>query len=300
MLKRWSIYFKEMYPLLSRILLGFLLFFEIYFLVILTNRHFDFNIGVSEIVGAITIFSFLLLLRIADDFKDYKTDIKLFPNRPLPSGRVTKKDLKILAVIVLGTIIPLNIIFMNNLLYFTILMVYGLLMSVWFFSRTKIQKSLPLALITHNPIQLIINLYIISFTCIKYGIQLVSFNNFLILITLYFSGLIWEIGRKIKAPKDETEYVTYSKLFGYKKATLFILGVMFVDMITTSMLLYKLYEVAVVTAVLSYCWLIRQCLVFIKTPEKFTLISKIEKYILVTEATVVIVEIIFLVHRVFI
>jgi len=300
MLKRWNIYFKEMYPLFSRLFVGFLLFFEIYFLVILTNTHFEFNVGISEIVGAITIFSFLLLLRIADDFKDYKADLKLFPDRPLPSGRVTKKDLKILAIIVLVTIITLNIIFMNNLIYFAVLMVYGVLMSVWFFSRAKIQKSLPLALVTHNPVQLIINLYIISFTCIKYGIELISFNNFLILITLYFSGLIWEIGRKIRAPKDETEYTTYSKLFGHKKATLFILGVMFIDMITTSMLLYKLYSIAVVTVILSYCWLIKQCFVFIKTPEKFTLINKIEKYILVTEATVVIVEVIFLLHKVII
>ena len=171
-------------------------------------------------------------------------------------------------------------------------------MSVWFFSRAKIQKSLPLALITHNPVQLIVNLYIISFACIKYGIELVSFNNFLILITLYFSGLIWEIGRKVRAPKDETEYTTYSKLFGHKKATLFILGVMFIDMITTSMLVYKLYGFSIIIVILSYIWLLRQCMSFIKTPEKFKLIKKIEKYILLTEATVVIVSIIFLIQNV--
>ena len=51
------------------------------------------NVGIQEIVGCITIFTFLLSLRIADDFKDYKTDIKLFPDRPLPSGRVKKTDL---------------------------------------------------------------------------------------------------------------------------------------------------------------------------------------------------------------
>ena len=93
-LKRWNIYFKEMYPLLSRLFVGFLLFFEIYFLVILTNGHFEFNIGISEFVGAITIFSFLLLLRIADDFKDYKTDLKLFPDRPLPSRKGYKNRFK--------------------------------------------------------------------------------------------------------------------------------------------------------------------------------------------------------------
>ena len=59
---------------------------------------------------------------------------------------------------------------MNNFGFFLFLYIYGTLMSLWFFSRKKIQKSLPLALVTHNPVQMIMNIYIISFTCIKYHI----------------------------------------------------------------------------------------------------------------------------------
>ena len=43
---------------------------------------------------------------------------------------------------------------------------------------------------------------------------------------------IWEVSRKIRAPKDETEYVTYSKLFGYRKATNFVLIVTLIDIAT--------------------------------------------------------------------
>jgi 4-hydroxybenzoate polyprenyltransferase len=93
---------------------------------------------------------------------------------------------------------------MNNRVYFAVLALYGLAMSLWFFSRHKIQKSLLLALITHNPIQLVMNLYVISFACIKYGLPILSVNNLLILFTLYFPGLIWELSRKTWAPKDET------------------------------------------------------------------------------------------------
>ena len=88
-------------------------------------------------------------------------------------------------------------------------------MSQWFFQKAKIQPNLPLALVTHNPVQMFINLYIISFTVIKYNLSLSS-NLWIIilaLLTLYFPALIWEIARKIKAPKDENDYVTYSKLF---------------------------------------------------------------------------------------
>ena len=61
----------------------------------LNNNVTDFSIGVQEIVGAYTVFAFLMWLRIADDLKDYETDMRLFPDRPLPSGRVTKKDIVI-------------------------------------------------------------------------------------------------------------------------------------------------------------------------------------------------------------
>ena len=85
MLKRLHIYFKEMYPIIPRFALGLIVFFEIYFIILLNNGITSFNIGIQEIVGSYTIFAFLMWLRIADDFKDYETDKKLFAARPLPS-----------------------------------------------------------------------------------------------------------------------------------------------------------------------------------------------------------------------
>lgn len=297
MIRRMNIYFREMFPLFPRLFLGFLLFFEIYFLVILINGVGSFSIGISEIIGSITIFVFFMFLRIADDLKDKETDSRLFPQRAFPSGKVKEKDLIITLVIVLTIVIVLNIIFMNNLLFFAILMGYGALMSVWFFKKTKIQNSLPLALITHNPVQMIINLYVVSYTCIKYNIPLLSFDNLLILFTLYWPGLVWEISRKIRAPKEETEYTTYSKLFGYKQATMFILIVMFLDMITSSLLVFKLLPIAVVTVIISYLWLVRKCFVFIKAPDRFKLVKMVEIYEYVTEGTMLIIEFVFIFTR---
>ena len=298
MLKRWGIYFKEMYPLIPRMLLGYMLFFEIYFLILLTNGKAEFTIGISEFVGGITVFGFLLLLRIADDFKDYKADLKLFPNRPLPSGRVTKKDLTILLVIDVAALLVLNIVFMNNIFYFLFLMLYGTLMSLWFFSRKIIQKSLPLALVTHNPIQLIINLYIISFTCIKYGVPLISYANILVLFSLYFDGLVWEIGRKIKAPGEETEYTTYSKIFGYKKPVYFIIAVMLVDLVTSSLMVMELFKPAVIGTVIGYVLFFLGCRRFLKNPVKFKMQPLMEKYLYVTELYIVILIVSYLVFRV--
>ena len=223
MLKRWHIYYKERYPILPRLLLGVIVFGEIHFIILLNAGITKFHIGVEEFVGAFTVFAFLLWLRDADDLKDFETDKQLFPDRPLPSGRVYKKDLMISCTIVQAITVALNVIFMNNLIFFVILYAYGYLMSKWFFQRAKIQPSLPLAVVTHNPVQMIVNLYIISFTVIKYNIPAFTLYNCMALMTLYFPALIWEVSRKIKAPKDENDYVTYSKLFGYKRATRFVL-----------------------------------------------------------------------------
>jgi 4-hydroxybenzoate polyprenyltransferase and related prenyltransferases len=298
MIKRLNIYFKEMYPIVPRLLLGLLLFFEVNFLVILTNNQNHFKIGIEEIIGSITIFFFFLFLRIADDFKDREVDKKLFPNRPLPSEKVKANDLVVLLTSIITITIAINIIFMNNLLYFIILACYGMLMSFWFFKKKTIQKSLPLALITHNPVQLFLNLYIISFTCLKYDMTIFTLNNMIILFTLYWPGLIWEVSRKVRAPKEETEYTTYSKLFGYKKATKFILVVMFFDMITSSILVYSLFPWAIITVVVSYIWLIWKCRQFMDDPYRFKLVEKVELYEYIAEGTILLLEIIFIVTMV--
>ena len=54
-------------------------------------------------------------LRIADDFKDYELDKRLFAYRPLPSGKVTKKDLAIICTIVQIIALVLNLIFMPKI-----------------------------------------------------------------------------------------------------------------------------------------------------------------------------------------
>ena len=168
---------KERYPLIPRLILGLIVFLEIHFIILLNEGVTKFNIGVQEFVGAYTVFAFLLWLRIADDLKDFETDKVLFPDRPLARGDVYKKDVVIVCVIVEAIAVVLNVLFMNNILFFCILYFYGYLMSKWFFQKAKIQPSLPLALVTHNPVQMFVNLYIISFTVIKYDLRAVTLTT---------------------------------------------------------------------------------------------------------------------------
>ena len=294
MLKRLYIYFKERYPIIPRIILGLIVFLEIHFIVLLNNGVTKFNIGIQEFIGAYTVFAFLLWLRIADDLKDYETDKKLFKDRPLPSGRTTKKDVMIAGVFFELIAVILNILFMNNILFFVILYVYGYLMSKWFFQKSKIQPSLLLALITHNPVQMIVNLYIISFTCIKYKIPAISLTTVMALFTLYFPALIWEVSRKIKAPKDENDYTTYSKLFGYKKATRFVLIVTLIDIVTNIILVWNLNKISVLVLLALVSWMTYKFLQFMGNPEKFKIVDKVERYTYLQEGTMLLTIVLYL------
>lgn len=284
MCRRLAIYFREMYPILPRLALGLIIFGEIHFIILLNAGIRDFRLGPQELIGGFTVFSFLLWLRIADDFKDYELDCRLFANRPLPSGRVYKKDLVILVSVLIAVTVLLNLFFMNNFGFFLFLYIYGTLMSLWFFSRKRIQKSLPLALVTHNPVQMIMNIYIISFTCFKYGLPLFTWVNFLAAWTLYFPALIWEIARKIRAPKDETEYVTYSSLFGYRKAVRFILVITWVDIVTNFLLVWNLNKLTVLALFMDVSWMTVKFLQFMRDPERFVLVDKVERYTYIQES----------------
>ncbi len=299
MLKRLNIYFKEMYPLLPRVILGFIVFGEIYFILLLNNEITSFTLGIQEVIGALTVFSFLMWLRIADDFKDYEHDKRLFAHRPLASGRVYKKDLLILIIPVIAVTLLLNFFFMNNFLFCLLLYTYGSLMALWFFKKHKIQKSLPLALVTHNPVQFIMNLYIISFTVIKYDIEPFSIYTVLMAFTLYFPALIWEISRKIRAPKDENEYVTYSKLFGYKKAVNFIFILTWVDIITNFILLWNLNIVSVILLFINCVYISAVFIKFKKDPNKFILVKKVELYTYIQEGIMLITIPVFLIMGAF-
>lgn len=295
MLKRIHIYMKERYPFFSRLILGLIVFLEIHFIILLNEGVTKFDIGIQECVGAYTVFAFLLWLRVADDLKDFEVDKKLFPDRPLARGSVYKKDVMVLCVAVQLVAVILNVVFMNNLLFFCILYFYGYLMSKWFFQKAKIQPSLPLALVTHNPVQMFVNLYIISFTVIKYQLPAVTLTTVMTLWTLYFPALIWEVSRKIKAPRDENDYTTYSKLFGYKKSTRFVMILTIVDIITNIILVFRLNKISIAVLLLLVSWMTIKFIQFIKDPERFVLVSKVEIYTYLQESTMLLTVVIFLI-----
>ena len=294
MLKRLYLYYHERFPIFLRLIVGIVVFGEIYFIILLNRGITNFSIGIQELIGSYTIFAFLLWLRVADDLKDYETDKRLFPDRPLPSGKTEIKDVVISCFIFEAIAVVLNYIFMPNFIFFIVLYVYGFLMSKWFFQRNKIQPSLPLALLTHNPVQMFMNLYVMSFTVIKYHLNFLSLTTIMAIFTLYFPALIWEVSRKIRNPKKEDDYTTYSKIFGYKKSTRFVLVVTILDIITNFILVWNLSKLSVVILFVLVSWMTYKFIDFMVDPTRYEIVEKVERYTYLQETTMLLTVVIYL------
>lgn len=216
MLNRVVIYLKEMFPVLH--ISGTIIYASGFiWLQTVLNRE-SLPSFMHFAVGSISLLCFVLLIRIMDEFKDYEDDLKNFPDRPLPSGRVLKSDLKALGFGCFFLPLLLNLFISTDALIWTLIVLgFSLLMLKWFFIESTMRKSLPLALISHHPIVFIHLIYL--FSVFKAA---VPEANLLYLGTIIPIGLLstnWEFSRKLRAPKEETEYTTYSKIWGVKAAT---------------------------------------------------------------------------------
>ncbi len=196
MLNRIKIYCREMFSITLNCVIAFIAFFEIYFILLLNYDITKFNIGIQELVGGITLFSFLFLLRIVDDFKDYKTDKILFPERPLPSGRVKKIDLTVLGIFIFSVTTVLNLIFMNNIIFYIFVILYGVFMTICYMSSMKMRKNFMLVMFYHTPYLFFMSIYVISFTYIKYGLESISYIILFLSIAIYIIGFIRGIAKQ--------------------------------------------------------------------------------------------------------
>ncbi len=287
MFKRIRIYFREMYPPISRLFVSLLIFLQVYFLLLLNYGVNQFTIDRRELIGVITIFVFLLLLRIADDFKDYRTDQVNFPERSLPSGKVHKKDLILVICVSIGIVFVLNLLYMHNIFWFLLLFTYGAMMSVWFFQRHRIQPNLILALVTHNPVQFVLNFYVISFVVEKYNLPLLSWQSVLVSFTMYFPVLFWEVSRKIRAPEEETQYNTYSKVMGVGRSVRLVVIAVLLDFITNVILLWRINLPFAFLLLANTTYQVIHSIRFVRSPGRFDYGKMMEGYIYRTEVSVV-------------
>lgn len=224
MLKRILIYLNEMFPLPSFI--GTILTALSVQLTYLKLFGLSPSITPHLFLSGIYLTCITLLIRVMDEFKDYQDDLTNFPKRPLPSGRVTKKDLQVLGwgCVLLAIFVSLSSI--QLVAWSIITLLFTGLMLKWFFIESVMRKSLPLAFISHHPIVLFNFVYLMIFCSHLY--PQVNFSKWYFMLPLCTIFTNWEIVRKIRAPEQETAYTTYSKVWGPRVAVSVALVLQFI------------------------------------------------------------------------
>jgi 4-hydroxybenzoate polyprenyltransferase len=234
-LGRLADYLVALFPPWSHVPLGLGLFGWVHFALQASAGHPVLTVTPRFWAGAATVVLFTLLLRVYDELKDADHDIGLaragdtrYTRRPIVTGHVTIPDLVALRWAITVALIGLNVwMGLSVLVAFSAVFAWTWLSFRWFF-WPKMSKNLLAAFATHNPMVLATTVY----TMVVFSSELGALPGWPILLCLLVASWMpfaaWEIARKLRLPEDETDYQTYSKMFGVRAAavlpTLFVVA----------------------------------------------------------------------------
>jgi 4-hydroxybenzoate polyprenyltransferase len=213
---RLRIYFAEMYPLPLRVTTAALLGAS--FTRLLARAHGSPFVTASAETAraAAAVFIFALVLRLMDELKDRDLDRALFPSRPLPSGRVRVSDIVACLGLAVLAWIALHVGSGAAALSAAAVLAYALLMFRWFFAPGWMRPRLLATLATHTPVVplMLLHLAVLFATSGASGRPLRPAVVALLVGQYWGAVFAWEIARKIHAPEEEDDYVTYSRVLG--------------------------------------------------------------------------------------
>ena len=220
MIQRWWIYIWEVYLPLSRIAACMLLYAGVMFLYQAQLGRSPLVLTLDMLPGIATLALMFLYFRIQDEFKDRETDRRFFPDRPVPSGRVTFADLTALMWADFAALFALNLLWGGATGMFLVFFCFSLLMHKWFFLEKTISQNRLLALATHGPFGFIGNLFVVAIFANRFGTAPWGAEGLLAALWFSLGGFYWDIGRKTRAPHEEMPgYQTYSSIIGHRGAS---------------------------------------------------------------------------------
>jgi hypothetical protein len=216
---RWWTYLQERFPPLENGLLVAVFGLSALYHSALLRGRADLPGVESALVAFGLTLLFFFLLRVADEFKDVEKDRQYRPERPVPRGLIRLRELGLagaaaaavqfgLAAWVDGTLL---LVLLGTWAYFG-------LMWVEFFVPDWLDERPVLYMLSHMVIMPGIALLAAGADWAAAGVAPpVDFVWFL--GASFFGGLVFEIGRKIRAPEGErTGVETYSKTWGRSRA----------------------------------------------------------------------------------
>jgi len=233
---RLKIFFAERFPVVLGFITTLIGTISLYLVWCAITPGAALVLNKSIYLAIFSFFALTVILRLCDEIKDKEVDAILFPERCLPKGLVLYEDIHKLLLIIGWIWVPINYIFGGAPIIFTILIFYTYLFYKYFFLPNIISNNLILALITHNPLMFVGCFYILALFSVEQGLSVYSAENFFLALAFWMPSMGWETARKIRAPKDETDYTTYSKVMGTVASTALPLGAFLVQLIAFSLL----------------------------------------------------------------
>ncbi len=276
--RRIAIYLAEMFP--PQVMVTFCAshFLAIWLALQVLGGIAPARVTWASVRGIATVTLFLLLMRLYDELKDVETDIRLgragdplYRDRAIVTGAVRIEDITLLRWVVTALLVAVNLRagFSWATLAFVILFVAGWFSFRWFF-WPRMSEYLLVAFITHNPISLLLQAYIVGLFADTFGADRLHASVVPLLGGLWLPIAAWELSRKIRVPEDETSYRTYSRVLGWKVAS--ILPAVFVAGSAVLLLLVsraaRLGVVFPVVIVLGAALVVYRCLLFRLAPSR--------------------------------
>jgi Ca2+/Na+ antiporter len=216
---RWWVYQRERFPIVAHgvLIMAFSLC-AVCFSALLRGAD---RFPAWQVIAVAFCSSFIsfLHLRLADEFKDFDEDSRYRSYRAVPRGLVSLRELGVVWVMTgllqMGLALWLNPRLAPLLL---ITWVYLALMSREFFCKAWLKAHPFTYMWTHMFIMPLIDFYATACDWLTTDGRAPSGLMWFVLVS-FLNGFIIEIGRKIRAPKDEENGVeTYSFLWGRGKA----------------------------------------------------------------------------------
>jgi 4-hydroxybenzoate polyprenyltransferase len=211
-----------------------------------TDPSVSVALGPKFLAGFIAVYFLFFRLRVFDEHKDYEKDCIYHPQRILQSGLISLHDLRSIAAVGLLLEIGISLWFsLTVFLWWLLAFVYSLLMAKEFFVGKWLEQKLVLYALSH---MLIMPLMVIWMGSMALQDHHIPSRLLLVGLLCFFSGMAFEISRKIKAPEDEVEGVpTYSSILGVRMAPLASFGCL---LVSSALLAYILYDVGTANWVL--------------------------------------------------
>lgn len=224
-MKRWSIFIRERFSPVNYTLLILSFLFGNGMLALRSALNLIPSLS-QIILTVIVAFLIFFHLRLFDERKDYETDIKLHPERPLARGVVKIQEVKFLAWVVILFELSLSwLIGWQAFLGIILVVGFSLLMLKEFFVGSWLRPQMELYAITHTFVSVFMSLFVFSAFTSHYIWQ-IPLPGLVFAFDAWLIFTIFEFARKTYAVEEEhTGVDSYSKRLG-KFGAIFVVFMM--------------------------------------------------------------------------